>query len=150
MVRPPTRSPNRNRNLKLARASFHDPDVMPDGIPVFRGLNFDGVRLVRNKKGFNFGATALQSGESELLSRWQIYSQSRSPTKASYLSNFVSGCNPKGGQQRNSRQLWQADGGSAATQLLEAKDFSYQGLLSVATQFPTKVGKRRKSRLITT
>ena len=139
MVRPPTRSPNRNRNLELARASFHDPDVMPDG-----------VRLVRNKKGFNFGATALQSGESELLSRWQIYSQSRSPTKASYLSNFVSGCNPRGGQQRNSRQLLQADGGSAATQLLEAKDFSYQGLLSVATQFPTKVGKRRKSRLITT
>ena len=29
----------------------HDPTVMPDGTPVPKGYNFDGVRLVRNKKG---------------------------------------------------------------------------------------------------
>ena len=29
----------------------HDPSVMPDGTPVPKGYNFDGVRLVRNKKG---------------------------------------------------------------------------------------------------
>ena len=37
-----------------------------------------------------------------------------------------------------------------AQDLLMVKDFSYPGLLSLANDFPTKVSKRRKSRLTTT
>ncbi|CAE7494367.1 GIP, partial [Symbiodinium sp. CCMP2456] len=32
-------------------ASSHDPTMMPDGTPVPPGYNFDGIRLVRNKRG---------------------------------------------------------------------------------------------------
>ena len=37
-----------------------------------------------------------------------------------------------------------------AQDLLMVKDFSYQGLLSVAAEFPTKVSMQRRSRLTTT
>ena len=39
---------------------------------------------------------------------------------------------------------------SVAQDLLRVKDFSYHGLCSLASDFPTKVSKRRKSRLATT
>ena len=32
-------------------STIHDPYTMPDGKPVPEGYNWDGIRLVRNKKG---------------------------------------------------------------------------------------------------
>ena len=39
------------KDLKKPVAGGHDPTMMPDGTPVPAGYNFDGIRLVRNKRG---------------------------------------------------------------------------------------------------
>ena len=64
----PKPKPTPSRPPEGARPTLFDPFRFPDGRPVPRGYNWDGVRLVRNKKG----STRPPDTPSEL---WYHYSQ---------------------------------------------------------------------------
>ena len=74
--------------------------------------------------------------------------------------NLCSGVAQKGGKDSDSHLVAKPTIAAAghgrpslervAQDLLRVKDFSYHGLCSLANDFPTKVSKRRKSRLATT